>query len=150
MTFRNSAMRDLYAHPDDFILGLAERMDDPRQVTIDFNEGTAVIGSGAWAPGQKVEIIEIRLVNGNVAIAASTNTTAFDIDVYNAVGDTKEADLAAKAANVAVAVRAALVLALSATPADRIIEADESLQVVRTIAGTQGENSLVISYKYVD
>lgn len=150
MTFRNSRLRDLYQSPDQWITAIAERLDDPRQVNIDFTQAAAATGSAAWAPGRKVRILAIRLVNGDVAIAASSTTTAIDVDVYDAAGSGKQADLAAKAANVAVGARVALALVLSATDDDRIIEADETLQIIRTIASTQGEMALTVDYRYED
>ena len=150
MTFRNSRLRDLYQSPDEWIHAIAERLDDPRQINIDFTQASAATGSAAWAPGRKVRILAIRLVNGDVAIAASTNTTALDIDVFDAPGTGKEADLTGKLATVAVAAKVALTLTLSSTDADRIIEADETLQVIRTIASTQGEMALTIDFRYED
>lgn len=150
MTYRGSVLRDLYPNVDDFILAMAERMSDPRQVVLAFNEAAAATGSAAWAPGQKVKLKKISIANGDVAIAAATNTTAIGIDVYNAAGDTKQADVADKANTVAIAALASLDMTLSTTEDDLIIEATESLQVIRTIVGGQGEMSLVVSYEYVD
>lgn len=151
MTFRNQIPRDLYPEPDKYILALAERLEDPRQVSISFNgDAAAATGSAAFAPGQKIKIVKIELVNGDVAIAASTNTTAIGVDIYDAAGTGKTHDVADKADTVAVGVRVSLELTLSTTEADLIVEADETIQVIRTIASTQGEMTLVISYRFVD
>lgn len=148
MTYRNDVLRDTYQETDAFIGKIQEFMADPRQVTLAFSEATAATGVLNWAPGQKVEIINVRLVNGDVAIAASSTTTAFDIDIEDGAG-TKTHDLTAKASGTAVAADASLELTMPAL-ADRTVEATELIKCARAIVSTQGECSLVFDYKFID
>ena len=151
MTFRNDIPRDLYPEPDKYILALAERLEDPRQILISFNsDASAATGSGAFSPGQKIRIISIILNNGDVDIESSTNTTVLDIDVFDAPGTGKTHDVATKLVGVVIDGKESLELTLSTDEDDLIVEADETLQVIRTIANAQGEMSLTVSYRFVD
>ena len=149
MVYRNDVLREDYQRTDEFIQKIAEHMADPRQVTLAFSEATAATGVLNWSPGQKAEMLNIRVVNGDVAIAASSTTTAFDIDIEDGSG-TKTHDLAAKADTVAIGADEQLALTLPAALADRTVEATEIIKCARTIVSTQGECSLVFDYKFID
>lgn len=150
MSYRGQDLRVLYPDQVAYSTAIAEHLEDPEQVILAFSDAAGATGSAAWKPGRKVEVTKIIDANGDVEQAAATTTTALDIDVYNAAGDAKQADLAAKAANVQVVALGSLELVLSATDADRIIEEDETLQVIRTVVSTQGEMSLCVSFRYID
>lgn len=149
MAERDNTLRQIFPEQDRFIQAIAEARDDPRQVVLAFSEAAAVTGALSFAPGQKAEILKVELVNGDVAIAASSTTTALDVDIVDGAGS-KTHDLVAKAANVAVAADAKLDMGTAALLADRTVEATEMVKCLRTIASTQGEMSLVISYKFID
>lgn len=108
-------------------------------------------GATSWAPLRKVRITRLTLCNGEVAMAATTNTTTLDIDILDPSASTpKQHDVAAKAVDTAVAADAYLDLTLSTTEADLVMENDEMLKVDVAVAGTQGEFNVVVSYKYLD
>lgn len=149
MTYRNDVLRDTYQSPDNFILKISEFMSDPRQVTLAFSEATAANGVLNWAPGKKCLISKIKLVNGDVAMAASSTMTEFDIDIEDGSG-TKTHDLTAKAEGTAVGADEFLDLTLLGPALTNTVEATEIVKCARTITSTQGECSLVIDYNYID
>lgn len=102
-----------------------------------------------WSPGIKVRIVELRVVNDDVAQAASTNTTAINVDIEDGAG-AKTHDVATKAAGTAIAADAMATLTLSTTEADLVMENTEILRVDSTIAGTQGSYSVVVKYKLLE
>lgn len=103
----------------------------------------------SWFPKEKIRITRITMSNGDVAQAASTNTTALDIDSEDNAG-AKVADIAPKAANLAVAIDVGVELVLSTTEADLVIEDTETVKIAATIAGTQGEFDVAVSYKKLE
>lgn len=107
-----------------------------------------VSANRSWFPQQKIRITRISMANGDTAQAATTNTTALDIDSEDNAG-TKVADIAALAVGV-VAADVAVDLTLSTTEANLVIEATETVKIAATIAGTQGEFDVAISYKVLD
>lgn len=98
-----------------------------------------------WSPGEKVRIVEIRVINNATAQAATTNTTALNVDIEDGAG-TKTHDVATKAAGTALAADAMVALTLSTTEADLVVEATEIVRIDRTVVGTQG--SFVVNIKY--
>ena len=114
---------------------------------INFSFGIASMNR-SWFPQQKIRITRISMANGDTAQAATTNTTVLDIDSEDNAG-TKVADIAALAAGV-VAADVAVDLTLSATEANLVIEATETFKIAATIAGTQGEYDVAVSYVVLD
>ena len=149
MTYRNDVLRDRYQETDKFIQKIAEHMSDPRQVTLAFSEAAAATGVLNWAPGRKILVTKIKLVNGDVEMSASSTTTAFDIDVEDGAG-AKVHDMAAKANTVLVNDDEFLDLTLLAADLTNTVEATEIIKCARTIVSTQGECSLVFDYKFID
>lgn len=149
MVERNSKLIDIYPQQDRFIKAIAEFADDPRQNVICFSDATAATGSGAWAPGRKILISAVRLMNSDVLIDSSTNLTEFNIDIEDGSGG-KEHDLTAKANTVAVAADTFLDMTLLTDPVERTVEATEIVKIARTITLAQGECSLVFDYHFVD
>lgn len=149
MTYRDDALRDLYQETDKFIGKMSEFMADPRQVTLSFSEAVAATGVVNWAPGRKILVTKVKLVNGDVEMSTSSTTTAFDIDVEDGAG-TKVHDMCAKAANVLVNDDEFLDLTLLGPALTNTVEATELIKCVRTIASTQGECSLVFDYTFID
>ena len=99
-------------------------------------------------PG-KSRIVAIRVVNDNVAQAATTDTTTVNVDIEDGAG-TKTHDVAAKAAGTAIAADAFATLTLSTTEADLVVENTEIVRIDSTIAGTQGSFSVEIDYKLLE
>ncbi len=149
MTYRDDVLRTLYQEPDKFIGKMSEFMFDPRQVTLSFSEATAATGVLNWAPGRKALVTKVKLVNGDVAIASSSVTTAFDIDVEDGSG-TKTHDMTSKADSVAVGADEFLDLTLLGPALTRTVEATEIVKCARTIVSTQGECALVFDYRFID
>ncbi len=149
MTYRDDVLRTLYQEPDKFIGKMSEFMADPRQVTLSFSEATAATGVLNWAPGRKILVTKVKLVNGDVAMAASGVTTAFDIDVEDGAG-TKMHDMCLKAAGTAVGADEFADLTLLGPVLTRTVEATEIIKCARSIVSTQGECALVFDYTFVD
>lgn len=149
MTYRNDVLRTLYQEPDKFIGKMSEFMADPRQVTLSFSEATAATGVLNWAPGRKALVTKVKLVNGDVAIASSSTTTALDIDVEDGASS-KTHDMCAKADSVAVGADEFLDLTLLGPDLTNTVEATEIIKVARTIVSTQGECSVVFDYNFID
>lgn len=146
---RNTQLRSLMGEQDRLIKAIAEWADDPRQAVVCFSQATAATGSGALSfGGRKVEILKVRLVNGDVLIDSTTNLTAFEIDIEDGAG-TKVHDLTAKATGVAVLADAFFEMPMPAL-VSRIVEATEMIKIVRTITLVQGECSLVFDYRFTD
>jgi len=149
MAYRNSVLRDLFPEQDKFLQALAEIRDDPYQHVFEF-PGVAS-NNNEWAPGRKIEIVGLRVANGAVAQAASTNTTAIGLDTYNNDPTTpaKTHDPADKAAATAIPAHGWISLPVP-TDGSQFVEATESLFASRTIAGTQAECALIVDYVYRD
>lgn len=112
-------------------------------------KGTGLVNESLnWFPGRKIRITSLRMANGLVAQAASTNTTVFDIDSEDGAG-AKVNDIATKAASV-VAADVVVSLTLSTTEADLVIGATEMLKCLVTIAGTQGQFTISVGFKRLD
>ena len=122
--------------------------DSDYEHTVNFSFEALTSHNRSWFPGEKIRITKITMANGDTAQAASTNTTVLDIDSEDNAG-AKVADIAAMAAQV-VAADVAITLTLSTTEANLVIENTETVKMALTIAGTQGEFDLAISYKKLE
>ena len=117
--------------------------DRLREVVFQFL-GTADLAL-QWSPARKVQVVEVVVTNGAVAMAASTNTTLVDVDSYDGA-DTKVADIATKAAATTLAAGALSALGVSSTVADNIIQSTETVFINSDITGTQGPHTVTIQY----
>src|SRR3990167_1004841 len=100
-----------------------------------------------WAPGRSVRISRVVLANADVAIAATVNTSAINVDIEDGAG-AKTHDVCTKAAGTAVAAHALLSLTLSTTEADLVVESTELVRVDNVVVGVQGD--CVVTIGYVD
>ena len=99
-----------------------------------------------WFPNQRILITRITGCNGLTAMAATVNTTAWDIDTEDGAG-TKVKDVAALAVGVYAVDAKIAALTLATTNADLIVEASEIVKMLVTQVGLQGEGTISIWYK---
>lgn len=118
---------------------------DPQHVLFHFDG--IQDGEHYWSPRDAVEITNVDLINGAVAMATATNTTAIDVDIEDGA-DTKAHDVCAKAAATALAAgtMSALTLTGSEGDATRQLASGEVLLVADDITGTQGAHSVSVTY----
>lgn len=105
-------------------------------------------GTMLWTPFRKVQITGLIFCNGDLATAASTNTTVLDVDIEDNAG-AKTHDVAALSAQVIVA-DVAVALSLSGTVTNLQMENTEVLKVAVAVAGAQSGFGLVVKFVYLD